>query len=61
MTAIVSWAMPSSRISRPLPDSRRTNTAAPIAIPIRKIARMSVNTYVVLPDPDDSRRVHSTW
>ena len=34
---------------------------APIAMPTRKIARMIVNTYVVLPVPDASSRVQVTW
>ena len=34
---------------------------APIAMPVRKIARITVNTYVVLPVPDASRRVQVTW
>ncbi len=37
------------------------NNVAPIVIPIRNIPRISVKTYVELPVPDESRRVHSTW
>ena len=37
------------------------NTVAPIVIPIRNIPRISVKTYVELPVPDDSSRVHRTW
>ncbi len=36
-------------------------TTAPSAIPIRKQVRIVVKTYVVLPVPDASNRVHVTW
>ena len=39
----------------------RLKISAPIAIPVRKTARITVNTYVVLPVPDASSRVHVTW
>ena len=34
---------------------------APAAIPVRNTARIAVKTYVVLPVPDASKRVHRTW
>ena len=37
------------------------NSIAPIAMPTRKIARITVKTYVVLPVPDASSRVQVTW
>ncbi len=47
------------RVADPRPDE--VKSTAPRAMPIRKIARMIVNTYVVLPVPDASSRVQSTW
>ena len=32
-----------------------------MASPVRNVARMTVNTYVVLPVPEASSRVHVTW
>ncbi len=55
------WVTASSRSGSRRRGRMTLNTIAPIAMPARKIARITVNTYVVLPVPDARRRVQVTW
>ncbi len=58
--ATASCVHASRRIGSLIRDRKVLKSIAPIAIPIRKRARMTVNTYVRPPVPDASRRVQVT-
>ena len=55
------WLSASSRSGSPSRERISPKIRAPMAIPARKVARITVKTYVVLPVPDARRRVHVTW
>ena len=59
--ATTTWARAIAPTGRPIRGRRTVNAAAPIAIPMRNVPRISVKTYVELPVPDDRSRVQSTW